>query len=149
MKLSMSLMLVLSSFFVYAQNPEPQSLEALSTQLKGHFFQLFLKPGYHFNYKAPNGLQSDGEVLFPVLKNPRRMDFRLQTKKLASSYAEVYVCDDAVTFCETLSVALSTQSPARRVDVSKFAKPEAAASKEERSVKSNAHPAKPKINPIY
>jgi thioredoxin-like negative regulator of GroEL len=102
------------SFFVYAQNPEPQSLKALSTRMKKDVLQVLLEPGFHFNYKAPNGLHVGQDFFSPVLKNPKRMDFRLQSKDMADSYAEVYVCDDEVTFCETHSIPLGTKSPPQR-----------------------------------
>ncbi len=111
--------LLVISANVFGEMPQPKSLSALSTELKGSQFRGVLLPGFHFNYKAPNQVDVDGAKIKPVLKNPTRIEFRVP-KELKKASAELYVCDDAVTYCETLTVELVTAKPARLISLADY-----------------------------
>lgn len=88
---------------------EPKSLHALSTNFNESIFRINLRDGHHFNYKAPNHLRIDEAQSQPTMKNPKRMEFRLKKdQKWKKAFAEVYVCDDPVTYCETLRIPVVT-----------------------------------------
>ncbi len=85
---------------------EPRTQHVLKTELKNAAFTGTLKEGYHFNDKAPNALTLDGKMLKPAKLNTREVEFSPLPAKFASGQAALYVCDDAITFCETRTVDL-------------------------------------------
>lgn len=104
--------------------PQPRSLGALSTVLDGAVFRGLLQPGYHFNYKAPNKVVIDGADSLPTMKNPTRVEFRLQKKSWKTAEAQLYVCDDAVTYCETLTVPVASAKKVKLISQGTFELPE-------------------------
>jgi thioredoxin-like negative regulator of GroEL len=89
-------------------NPKLRSADALSThvQKNQHIFSADLKPGFHFNDKAPNSLEVDGQPQTTLKFAKSSVQFRLP-KTWHRGQASLYVCDDAVTFCEVHSIPIS------------------------------------------
>lgn len=58
-----------------------------------------LKAGFHFNEKAPNGVVIDEKREEPKVLSRQKITFALP-KTYSLARASVFVCDDAVTFCE-------------------------------------------------
>ncbi|MFN8943586.1 MAG: hypothetical protein ACK5WZ_03085, partial [Pseudobdellovibrionaceae bacterium] len=88
-----------------------KSAGSLSSAVKGKTFTARLKSGFHFNEKAPNHLSIDDIEIEPKKIEKNRIEFSfMKIKKQASQWkhasAQLYVCDDANTFCETHSVSL-------------------------------------------
>lgn len=83
-----------------------KSASGLSTELKGNHFTAKLKKGFHFNSQAPNNLVLNDMEFSPTLLKPRQVQFTLpqiKNKSTASksAVANLYVCDDAKTYCDT------------------------------------------------
>lgn len=90
-----------------------RSLKALSTQLKNDTFTAELAVGFHFNDKAPNGIQVGTTLIKPTSLLPQLMTVSsLDSASQKKGIAQLYVCDDKVTFCESYSIPLSTKSKA-------------------------------------
>lgn len=85
---------------------EMKSAKALSTSVKDAVFTGRLTEGYHFNDKAPNQIRVESEVVKPAKISPREISFQLPAS-FGAGEAALYVCDDAVTFCETHHVKLA------------------------------------------
>ena len=111
--LSLTLVLIVAQFsgipLAQAENRSAKALktelhlESDSVTLEGH-----LEAGYHFNEKAPNEVQTSGKKFKPELKNEHEIFF----KKLplhGEALVRLYVCDDALTFCETNTLKLKLE----------------------------------------
>ncbi|MFN7905030.1 MAG: thioredoxin fold domain-containing protein [Pseudobdellovibrionaceae bacterium] len=88
-----------------------KSAGSLTSAVKGKTFTARLKSGFHFNEKAPNHLSIDDMEIEPKKIEKNRIEFSfMKIEKQASQWghasAQLYVCDDANTFCETHSVSL-------------------------------------------
>lgn len=94
--------------FAFAQ---VKSAAALTTKTDKTAFVGELKEGFHFNDKAPNVVTLEGRSLKPKTLRPRRIEFALPAKRDAGE-ASLYVCDDAITFCETHQIAIAASLPA-------------------------------------
>lgn len=79
----------------------PRVAQALTTSLNELVFTANLKDGFHFNEKAPNSLEVDGQSLKPEALSAREAKFSGLPAEFTSGKASLYICDDAVTFCET------------------------------------------------
>ncbi|HEX4926059.1 MAG TPA: thioredoxin family protein, partial [Bdellovibrionales bacterium] len=79
---------------------------ALQTELKERVFRATLKEGYHFNDKAPNSVSVDEKVLKPTKLSAREAEFSGLPAAWSKGHAALYICDDAVTFCEPRFVEL-------------------------------------------
>ncbi len=86
--------------FTATADLKPRSGDALSTALTGQVYAADLKEGFHFNEKAPNTLQIEGQAIKPQLFSARRLEFVGLPKDLTAGKAYLYICDDAITFCE-------------------------------------------------
>lgn len=86
-----------------------KSEKALSTQLKNEVFQGELTKGYHFNEKAPNKIQLGDSNLQPQSLEPQKISFQFKQGH-SPAVAMLYVCDDAVTFCETHQIEIPGHS---------------------------------------
>lgn len=80
---------------------------ALKTEVVGQNLKAQLKKGFHFNEKAPNRLSLNKAVIKPATTAPTEMTFALP-QDYSGAVASFYICDDAVTFCETQTVTLGT-----------------------------------------
>lgn len=96
---------------------QQKSAGALTTELKADFFRGQLKEGFHFNDKAPNQIMAGSTTIKPQSLKTREIDFKLP-KNLKSAQAQLYVCDDAITFCETHKVAIGSEKSAPTSSVS-------------------------------
>jgi hypothetical protein len=94
-------------FSTNAMALEMRSKKALSTSQAENRFTAELKSGFHFNEKAPNGVTSASGLLKPKELTPTKITFEFETA-LKEAAAQIYVCDDAVTFCEVHNIPLST-----------------------------------------
>ncbi len=101
---------------LFAANPsfsqtsaQLKSQPALTTTTSPQLFSADLKEGFHFNDKAPNNLNIDGREITASDFKARHVQFQLP-KKYDNSQATLYVCDDAITFCETHHIAVKGQS---------------------------------------
>lgn len=84
---------------------EMRSQQALSYQQTTKTFVAELKPGFHFNEKAPNSIVSPAASLKPKQISTNQISFEYEQEPLAAK-AQLYVCDDAITYCETHSISL-------------------------------------------
>jgi thiol-disulfide isomerase/thioredoxin len=96
-----------------SQPPSLKSATALTTAItattpskKGPRFSGDLKEGFHFNDKAPNEITADGDSIKPSIIESRHIEFKLPKKSPQSAEAALYVCDDAITFCETHHISI-------------------------------------------
>lgn len=78
----------------------------LTTELKERVFRATLKDGYHFNEKAPNSVRVDDKVLKPAKLAAREAVFTSLPVTWSKGHAALYVCDDAITFCEPRFIEL-------------------------------------------
>lgn len=106
---------------------ELKSAKALSTTIRPGKFTGSLTAGHHFNEKAPNQVLVDGRTAKPARLAAREIDFDLPAS-FASGEASLYVCDDAVTYCETHLVKIAGKGAVK-------ATPAATASKSPRSAR--------------
>lgn len=90
----------------------PRTAGALKTELKEGSFQATVAEGFHFNEKAPNSLVLDGKRLKPARLEKRDAQWT-GLPAFASGRASLYVCDDALTFCETEHVELKSAGAAK------------------------------------
>ena len=88
---------------------QTKSQNALTTSLKNRTFSATLKEGYHFNDKAPNSVTTSlkklAQEIVPAKLAARQIKFQLP-KEFESASAALYVCDDAITYCETHHLSL-------------------------------------------
>lgn len=101
------LLLAVANLNTAVATPPPRSGGALTTQFDGKVFSATLKSGYHFNEKAPNRIQIGKQDIKPTTLSHLNMVFTSLPKKLDGAYAALYICDDAVTFCEYQRFELS------------------------------------------
>ncbi len=87
---------------------------ALKTNLNGPTFTGTLTEGFHFNEKAPNSLVLDGKTLKPTRLESRKVEFTGLPPKWSAGRAALYVCDDAVTFCEPRMIELKGATSANK-----------------------------------
>ena len=67
MKFFIFLSLIPLSFQFAFAAPELRSAKALKTELKDNSFSAKLAEGYHFNDKAPNGIQAKDKFIEPTV----------------------------------------------------------------------------------
>jgi thioredoxin-like negative regulator of GroEL len=85
---------------------DTRSSGALKTEIKDQVFRATLKDGFHFNDKAPNALVLDNQTLKPTKLANHEAEFSNLPKSWGKGRASLYVCDDAVTFCESQVIDL-------------------------------------------
>jgi thiol-disulfide isomerase/thioredoxin len=93
--------------FVFQVRANVDSKGALKTELKDQTFKATLDEGFHFNEKAPNALTVDDQTIKPTKLLPRESEFKNLPKSWSSGRAALYVCDDALTFCEPHFIELT------------------------------------------
>lgn len=106
MKLILIVMLFSTEVFALA----PRTKDALTTEIKEGEVIATLKEGYHFNEKAPNTVTVDDKSIKPTRMTARETAFAGLPEKYTTAKAALYICDDAVTFCETQFVDLKGKS---------------------------------------
>lgn len=79
----------------------------IMTETKDGTFRATVKDGFHINEKAPNGATVDGDAVKPTKIGPREAVFS-GLKNFKKGQVSLYVCDDAVTFCETSVIDMKT-----------------------------------------
>ncbi len=84
-----------------------RSAETLSAEAKATSVVVKLKEGFHFNDKAPNQVSVHEKVFRPSELKSREVLFVGLPENWSKSLATFYVCDDAVTFCETHHMTLT------------------------------------------
>lgn len=92
-------LIVLVPFLAFAA-PEMRSKKALKTEYKSNVFKADLEAGYHFNEKAPNGVQVGKTFIKPSAFSNRHFEAQIPAKDEKAAVVNLYVCDDKVTFCE-------------------------------------------------
>lgn len=85
---------------------QQKSKGALTHTPLGTTFKADLKEGYHFNEKAPNKIVIDDKTFKPAKTTARTMEFSGLPKVKKTAKASLFVCDDALTFCEMHSLDL-------------------------------------------
>lgn len=83
---------------------------ALKTEIKDGEFSATLKEGFHFNEKAPNAVTVDDKVIKPAKISAREATFTGIPTDVKGARAALYICDDAVTFCETQFVEIGSKN---------------------------------------
>lgn len=106
--------LVLFAVTGAATAPKPRTAEALSVELKGGSYIGILQEGFHFNEKAPNTVTVDGRSFKPTQLRARRIEFSGLPKSFTGGKAHLYVCDDALTYCEPRTFELGGPSAAEK-----------------------------------
>lgn len=105
-----NMILVFLSLLLFSISPFSHAgtrvAQAISTSLKDLVFTANLKDGFHFNEKAPNKLEIDGQTISPESLSGREAKFSGLPTEFGTGRAAFYICDDAVTFCETHFVDL-------------------------------------------
>ncbi len=94
----------------------------VKTELKEGVFTATVKDGFHINEKAPNLVTVDGTMIKASKLTAREAQFTGLPKTFKTGTVSLYVCDDAVTFCETSVLDLKTG--AETLPVAAVAKPE-------------------------
>jgi thioredoxin-related protein len=92
---------------------EMRSQKALITSHTATSFTAQLKPGFHFNEKAPNGISSLGSLIKPKEISAQKLTFEYDSEP-SEATVQIYVCDDAVTFCETHNIPLNVTAKKKR-----------------------------------
>lgn len=94
---------------VTSAQPTLKSAKALKTSVENKTMVARLEAGFHFNDKAPNGIQDGTQFA-----SPKKVEARLITLDLAKTspeaVAHLYVCDDGLTFCDIHRVPLSKKT---------------------------------------
>jgi thioredoxin-like negative regulator of GroEL len=80
----------------------------VKTELKDGVFTATVKDGFHINEKAPNGATVDGKAVKPSKLTTREAQFSGLPKDFKKGTVSLYICDDAVTFCETSAIDMKT-----------------------------------------
>jgi thioredoxin-like negative regulator of GroEL len=80
----------------------------VKTELKDGVFTATVKDGFHLNEKAPNGATVDGQSFKASKLTAREAQFTGLPKDFKKGTASLYICDDAVTFCETSAIDMKT-----------------------------------------
>jgi len=95
---------------VFSGEPlKSKSAHALTTEIKNGVLLGDLKAGFHFNQKAPN--QIDGSTkIKPSKISAQHLEIPLPKVLPSPARASLYVCDDALTFCEVHHVDLDAKS---------------------------------------
>lgn len=84
----------------------PRSRTTLTSEVADQIFRARLPAGFHFNEKAPNTLRLGEQTLKPSRLDRQVVEFSPLPKSGAHGQASLYVCDDALTFCEIHRVDL-------------------------------------------
>jgi thiol-disulfide isomerase/thioredoxin len=97
-------------YLVFAQMavaaPDMKSANALKTDFKDNIFSASLAEGYHFNEKAPNGIQINDKFIKPTAFFPQNLKIEKLPPDAIKGTAHIYVCDDKITFCEMHTITL-------------------------------------------
>jgi thiol-disulfide isomerase/thioredoxin len=96
-----------------------RSAKALHTVLKSKSYEATLDSGFHFNEQAPNGIQDGSQLITPYVSSPQRLAFAPLPKDRKSAKVHLYVCDDAITFCEVHTLDLVKGSASKAVKIAK------------------------------
>ncbi|MCB0347880.1 MAG: thioredoxin family protein [Bdellovibrionales bacterium] len=80
---------------------------SLQTQTTNNTYTANLAEGFHFNKEAPNKLIIDKNTIKMTSLTSREIQFGPLPAKWNSGRAALYVCDDALTFCEPNFIDLS------------------------------------------
>ena len=80
----------------------------VKTELKDGSFTATIKDGFHINEKAPNSANLDGDPIKATKVSAREIQFAGLPKEFKNGLASIYICDDAVTFCETSQIDMKT-----------------------------------------
>lgn len=115
--------LILCFFKIANAVPELRSAKALKTQLIGPSFSAKLSPGFHFNDKAPNGIQVEGSLIKSTVFLPTELVVNALPKSAQNGIAHLYVCDDKVTFCELHTIPLGKKSKMAALPLNKKSAP--------------------------
>lgn len=106
----MKLILIVTMFSTAAFAAAPRTKEALKTEIKEGEVIATLNEGFHFNEKAPNTVTVDDKSMKPTRISARETAFSGLPEKYTTAKAALYICDDAVTFCEIQFVDLKGKS---------------------------------------
>lgn len=80
----------------------------VQSEVKDGTFKARVKEGFHLNIKAPNAVIIDGAQIKPTQISSRDVEFKALPNNFTHGQANLYVCDDAVTFCDTVVFDLKT-----------------------------------------
>lgn len=107
----MKFIIFLSLIQIAFAAPELRSAKALHTELNDSTFSAQLTSGFHFNDKAPNGIQVKGQFIRPTSFSSNSLKIeKLSGDAKTDSVAHLYVCDDKVTFCEMHTINFGKQT---------------------------------------
>lgn len=96
--------LATTGFQVSTANASSRTEGVLSTELGIDGLKARLKDGFHFNEKAPNVFVVDGISKKPLKLAGREADFAPPEGEWSVARVSLYICDDAVTFCEPRAI---------------------------------------------
>lgn len=89
-----------------AASPILRSANTVTYEIKDSVFQARIKKNFHFNEKAPNSLLIDGKPQLLRALLGEKIEFKLSPTPWKNAAATLYVCDDALTFCEEQTIDL-------------------------------------------
>ncbi len=92
---------------------DPRSKNALKIDAGTTQVSASLSTGYHFNTKAPNQILSQGQILLPTTISKDLARFKWSKKTHQSGRLDLYVCDDANTYCDTHQIELGQKASKR------------------------------------
>ena len=103
---------------VFQANAVPRTEGVLKTELIASELLATVKEGFHFNEKAPNAVIVDDQRIRPTRISAREVAFSALPEKFSKGQAAFYICDDALTFCETRHVEIKGKGGAKSGKIS-------------------------------
>lgn len=102
----MLLILFLLSFANPGRAQGHLTTNAITTSLEHNQLKAAVAEGFHFNNKAPNSLNAGTHQASPEYVTPREVRFPVTSSFIEGAKLSLYVCDDALTFCQTISLRI-------------------------------------------
>lgn len=96
--------------FQIQASAEMRSKHALKIERTKTQLSATLAEGYHFNLKAPNQILTKGKALLPSSAGPNLTRFSWPKANSTNGQLQLYVCDNANTYCETHEIELSQKA---------------------------------------
>lgn len=102
------IVVIASVFISLAAQGGPRTAGSVKSELKDGIFTVTMKDGFHLNEKAPNSITIDEKTIKPTQLTPSEAKFAGLPAEFKKGQASLYICDDAVTFCEMEVLDLKT-----------------------------------------
>ncbi|MEQ1876437.1 MAG: thioredoxin family protein [Bdellovibrionia bacterium] len=93
----------------------PRGDATVAIEFSGPTLKASVKEGFHFNDKAPNSVTIDSVIYKPTALKGRQSEFTGLPNEWLKGIASLYVCDDAVTFCEPHLIDLKSSAATSKI----------------------------------